>query len=85
MDDQLNDEYAKEFKETYQLVDNETEVGAKRFSVVPLWKPVELMPEYDAEACTKKTLRRFLALQRKINIPKNKKRRTGIISLSKRI
>ena len=59
------------------LVDNTEEAGAKRFSVIPHWKPAELRPDYSPVTSTKETLRRYLALERKINMTKNKKLKQG--------
>ena len=42
MEEEANESYEKKFKETYALIDNRDEPGAKRFSVIPHWKPGEL-------------------------------------------
>ena len=73
MEKEMNESYEKNFKDTYVLVDNIEEPGAKRFSVIPHCKPIELRPEYSPVASTKETLRRYLALERRLNMTKNKK------------
>ena len=69
----MNESYKWSFKDTHVLVDNTEEAGAKRFSVNPHWKPAELRPEYSPVTSTKETLRRYLALERRINMTKNTK------------
>ena len=73
----MNESYERNFKDTHVLVDNTEEPGAKRFSVIPHWKPTELRPEYSPVASTKETLRRYLALERRLNMTKNKKLKEG--------
>ena len=46
MEEEMNQFYERSFKDTHMLVDNTEEAGAKRFSVIPHWKPAELRPEY---------------------------------------
>ena len=77
MEDEKNQSYEKIFNETHMLVNNTEEAGAKRFSVIPHWKPAELRPDYSPVSSTKETLRRYLALERKINMTKNKKLKQG--------
>merc|ERR1712218_433338 len=77
MDREMNESYERSFKETHMLVDNTEEAGAKRFSVIPHWKPAELRPDISPVSSTKETLRRYLALERKINMTKNKKLKQG--------
>ena len=77
MAEQMNDCYEKSFKETYTLIENQNEPGAKRFCVVPQWKPPELRSPHSPESTTKETLRRFLALEQRMSAVKNKKLREG--------
>ena len=77
MEKEMNESYERSFKDTHMLVDNTEEAGAKRFSVIPRWKPAELRPEYSPVTSTKETLRGYLALERKINMTKNKKLKQG--------
>ena len=78
MEQEMNQSYERKFKETHTLVNNTEEAGAKRFSVIPHWKPAELRPDYSPVSSTKETLRRYLALERKINMTRNKKFETGL-------
>ena len=59
MEEEVNESYEKKFKKTYALIDNKDELGVKRFSVIPHWKPGELRPVHVPEVTTKETLRRF--------------------------
>ena len=77
MKKEMNESYEGNFKDTHVLVDNNEEPVAKRFSVIPHWKPTELRPEYSLVASTKETLRRYLALEIRINMTKNKKLKQG--------
>ena len=77
MQDEVNESYEIKFKESYTLVDNKNEPGAKRFCVIPHWKPAELRPTHVPEVTSKEALRRFLALERKLNSTKNKKLKSG--------
>ena len=52
-------------------------MGSKRFRVEPLWKDAALIPPYDSEKGTREALRRFLALERKINLVKNSRLKEG--------
>lgn len=77
MQEQMNDNCDKSFKDTYTLVENQNEPGAKRFSVILHWKPPELRSPHSPESTTKETLRRFLALEKRMNATKNKKLKVG--------
>ena len=68
----------KIFLKTYEVIPGgPKEPGSKRFCVEPLWKNPAMMPPYDSERGTKEALRRFLALERKINPVKNSKLKDG--------
>ena len=45
--------------------------------MIPHWKPAELRPTHVPEVTSKEALRRFLALERKLNSTKNKKLKGG--------
>ena len=67
MAQQMDTNYNKVFKETYTLVNNQTEAGAKRLCVPPHWKPPELRQPHSPKRTTKETLRRFLASEKRLN------------------
>ena len=77
MEQEMNQSYKENFKRSHTLVNNREEPGAKRFSVIPHWKPAELRPDFSPVSSTKETLRRYLALERKIHMTKNKKLKEG--------
>ena len=78
MEVELNKAYSDNFLNTYELIQGDpNEVGSKRFRVEPLWKDAALVPPYDSERGTREALRRFLALERKINLVKNTRLKEG--------
>ena len=82
LEEELNKDYAENFLKTYELIPGDPrEPGSKRFSVEPLWKNPATMPPYDLERGPKEAFRRFLALERKINLVKNSKLKDGYHSL----
>ena len=77
MEEEINQQYTKEFLDTFELIENNLDPGARRFLVNPLWKRNDLIPTYDSEQGTKDALRRFLALERRVNLAKNSKLKEG--------
>ena len=69
--ERINDEHDRKFRETYELEDNPAEPSARRISVKPLWKDIEYRPPYDPFENTKNVLIRFHGLERKLNLARN--------------
>ena len=78
LEQEINKDYTENLLKTYELIPGDPgERGSKRFRIEPLWKSPQMMPSYDSEQGTKEALRRFLALERKINLAKNSKLKDG--------